>query len=536
VDLIIASIDHGPDATASVNLANFLADLPPDIRPDLLLSPSAGDNLLFMRPLDVHPAVVGTRAGLLTGLRVTKILETHDADVFARTVRVNDWDAGLAAKLADLGASYCQARGTPLPGGRLDARMKSDELIRFAADAARELARADLAVLDPLTYDASFSQPRNAQLQRGQMERAVVLDSPLVVADVSLDWLASLNKVLSGLRPLTLIGTGTERGDAVIAGRIPVVGALYRVVTTSVLARSGRLPDGANWSPLAGPSTTLRGALLGKLDVASNDDPRSRVHDPIESTQWVFRADGQVQANLTAVDNPAEDGTPAYDEPELQVNDSKQLGVRLLLNLDADEPAYIFENALQAAFDRNFTTETTAQDLLFLQTTYTYRGLWPTPLLYPHPFVEAYVETEFERADRPYHHLLLRPEAGLRSMVSRVLSLKLSAGFQHEVLEPGSKIHPGAGAELLLKPSTLALPNGTLQIEGSIIYYWNSPGMLDEHTLRGQLITAIQLIGPLQFTLSVIGALSKEPRVPYGKGLALQAGIRLRFVDRSMVE
>jgi hypothetical protein len=530
-DLIVASIDHGPDPTASVNLGSFVGELPPDIRPDLLLSPSSSDNLLFMRPLDVHPAIVGTRRGVLTGLRVTKLLEARDSDVFARSVRLDDPDPELAARLRQLGSGYCASRGKPLSGGRLDAPLTGEELVRLAGSAAREVAHGDLIVLDPLVYDGSFSQPADAQLQLGQMERAVLLDSPLVAASVSLDWLGNLNQLLGGLRPLTLIGAGTERGDPMIAGRLQVTGALYRIVTSAVLARSGRLPDGAKWQPVDAPAASLRRALLRQLAAATSGDPRSRLHDPIESTQWVLRADAGLQANLTATKNAGD-----YEEPSLQVNASRQLGARLVLNLDADAPGFLFENAAQVAFDRNFATETTAQDLATLQTTYTYRGLWPRPLLYPHPFVEGYLETQFDQGEAPYHHLLLRPEAGLRSMISRVLSLKVSFGVQYEVLQPDSKARPGIGAELLLKPWTVGLASGPLQVEGNLIYYWNSPGKLDQHSLRGQLIGSIQIIGPLQFTLTALGVLRKDPGEKTGQGLSVQAGIRLRFVDRSMVE
>jgi hypothetical protein len=67
-----------------------------------------------------------------------------------------------------------------------------------------------------------------------------------------------------------------------------------------------------------------------------------------------------------------------------------------------------------------------------------------------------------------------------------------------------------------------------------VIYYWNSPGNLDQHTLRGQLIAGLKLIGPLQFTLTALGVLRKDKGDPLGKGLGLQAGIRLLFVDRSI--
>ncbi|MET0388736.1 MAG: hypothetical protein ABW321_22380 [Polyangiales bacterium] len=536
-ELIIASIDHGPDATAASILASFITALPLETRPDLMLSPSSGDSLLFMRPLDVTPAIVATRPGVLMGIRVTKLPDGRDSDVFARSVRLDDWNDELATQVRALGESYCPSGGQALPGGQLEVPLTNEGFIEYAASAVRDLADADLALVDPLTFERAFAAPEPVQLQRGQVERAVVLDSPLVTASVPLDWLGNLNKILAGPRPLTLIGPTTDGTDALIAGRIPVTGALYRIVTTAVLARSGRLPGGPTWSPVRSRNATLRGALLSELLVRSTQDPRTRIHDPKLGTQWVWRTDGQVQTNLTDVDNPDQGmGVSSYTDPALQVQDSFQLGGRLVINLDADAPGFLFENAAQIAFDRNFTTKLTATDQIFLQTTYTYRGLWPSWLLYPHPFVEGYLETQFTRGNLPYHHLMVRPKIGLRSMASRVLSLKLSAGFQYEVLDPNASVLPGIGAELLLKPWTIPIDKGTLQLEGNIIYFWDSPGDQDRHTLRAQLIAAFNMIGPLQLTLSTIGTIRKDPGMLLGKGFGLQAGIRVRFVARSMTD
>jgi hypothetical protein len=44
------------------------------------------------------------------------------------------------------------------------------------------------------------------------------------------------------------------------------------------------------------------------------------------------------------------------------------------------------------------------------------------------------------------------------------------------------------------------------------------------------------MIGPLQFTLTALGALRKDAHQGLGKGVGLQAGIRLRFVDRTMAD
>jgi hypothetical protein len=353
-----------------------------------------------------------------------------------------------------------------------------------------------------------------------------------MIADVTLDWLNALRKQLEGLRPLTLIGVEQDRADTLIAGRLAVPGAHYRIVTSAVLLRAQRVPPGADWRPLEEQHASLRGALAELLEAASEVDPRARIRDPLLGTQWLVRFDGQVLANLTAVR-----ASPRYDDTALQADDSRQVGVRLVLNADSDAPHYLFENAAQIAFDRNFATRTTAQDLTFLQTTYTYRGLWPKPLFYPHPFVEGYVESAFLKPpDAEYHHLMLRPRAGVRSMFTRVFSLKIAAGLQYEAFDKHRPPRPGVGGELLLKPWTIAGKSGTLQLEGNVVYYWDSPGRRDEHMLRGQLIAGYTLIGPLQVTLSALGVLRDRPELKHGQGVAVQAGVRVRFVTRAMFD
>jgi hypothetical protein len=220
-----------------------------------------------------------------------------------------------------------------------------------------------------------------------------------------------------------------------------------------------------------------------------------------------------------------------YQEPALKVNDSKQIGIRFVLNLDADAPKFLFENALNIAYDNNFETKTSAVDLSFIQTSYTYRGLWPAPLLYPHPFVEAYAETQLKTLGDRW---LLRPKLGVRSNISRVAAFKAYFGLQYEI--PEENPLPGFGAEFQLKPWTIATDNGTMQLEGSMLYFWSSPGAVqDQHLLRGQLIASYQLIGPLQVTLTAIGALRKDWNIDYiGRAVGVQFGVRLRFVTRNM--
>jgi hypothetical protein len=530
VDFVIASIDHGPDATASGSVASLASALPKSGRPDLILSQSSGENLLFLRPLDVTPAVAGTRAGALTSVRVKKFGD-DDADVITRGVRLTDRDRALDELLRPVVELYCAADSRTLPGAKLAAELDAPGLVELTALSARELARADLALVDPAVFEGDFSEPAGSQLQFGEMERAVQLDSPLVAAEVSLDWLTALNKRLDGPRPLALFGAEPVDGSPAFGGRTPVPGAFYRIVTSAVLARSGRLPDGADWSALKGRGADLGGALLSHLSVARSGDPRSAFRDPRTRTQWLLRADGQLQGNLTAIDNPSN-----YDEPTLQSNESREIIARLVMNMDADAPKFILENALQIAFSRNFATKSTSQDFDFIQSTYTYRGLWPTPLLYPHPFVEGYVETQIEKTTAGYHHLLFRPEAGLRSLFSEVLSLKLSGGLEIEVLGPDQKPQPSMGAELVMKPWTFIAGSTAIQMEGNVSYLWISPTDLNQHTLRARLIIAFQIIGPLQFTMTSVGVLRTQEGGELGQGVSIQAGLRLRYIQRMMGE
>lgn len=523
--LVVSSLDHGPDSTAAASVAEMLEELPAGPRPDLLLSPSSGENLLFMRPLDVTPAVVGTRRGVLLGVRVKRLMGERDSDVLARSVRLFDWNDELAAELRELGVAYCRDRERALPGGRLEVPLSYEGIVPLAAAAMRELADVDLALVDPLVFDPSFQRPEDAQLQVGEVERAVLMDAPLVTADVTLDWLAQLNRNLEGLRPLLLTNYRVDKTQALIAGRAPVVGALYSIVTTSVLARSERVPGKVTWRPVDEPHASMRGALLELMRQPSPSDPRLRLEDPTQWTQWVLRTDGQLLGNLTQISNSGD-----YPEPALNVDPSRQLGIRFVLNYDADGPRFLFENSLNVAFDRNFATKTTAQDLSFVQSSYTYRALWPGLLGYPHPFVEGYAETQLSQ---PSRHWLLRPKLGVRSMFSPVASLKAFAGAEYKAAD--ETLLPGFGAELLLKPWTIVMDSGTLQLEGNVLYYWSSPGNANQHTLRGQLITSYQLVGPLQLTLTALGVLRKDgAKDEYGRGVALQAGIRLRFVTRDM--
>jgi hypothetical protein len=527
VDLVIASIDHGPDETAALEVAGLVAKLPPEGRPDLFLSPSAGEHLLFLRPPAVSPGVVGTPAGALMSVRVTRLAEANDLDVLARRVALRKVSASLATLFDNVAQGYCRSHGAALNGGTLETELTALGLVSLGMNAARQMALADVAIVDPMAFDQGFAQPSRSRLQRGQVERAVAFDSRLVAAEVGLDWLSKLPSLLAGPRALQIAGISIRDGNPQIAGRDPVVGASYRVVTTAVLARSGRLPAGAQFEPMPEPSATLRGVLLAHLD-ASSGDPRTAFRDPAERVEWILRSEGELKGNLSAIDNPDD-----YDEAALQVDESRAVGAQLTVNLDADAPAFLFENIAQLMFARDYATDTTAQDLASAQTTYTYRGLWDEPRFYhPNPFVEGYAETEFERGDRDYHHLLLRPEAGLRFLLSSVLSFKASAGFEVEAFMPDAEIYPGLGAELVMKPWTAGTPTTGIQMQGNVSYLWIAPADLDQHTLHAQLTTAAQIVGPLSLTLTASYLIRKDGGGAVAMGFGGQAGLKLTLIER----
>ena len=363
------------------------------------------------------------------------------------------------------------------------------------------------------------------------MDRAVPFDAPLVTAEVTLEWLTQLRAMLGGVRPLTLFGVEQQKGDTLIAGRIAVPGAHYRIVTSAALARSQRLPTGADFRSLEEPDASLRGALLALLDAESKLDPRVRLRDPLLGTQWVARFDGQLLTNLTAVS-----GRGQYDDAALSADDSRQVGGRLVLSADADAPHFLFENVLQVAFDRNFATRTTAQDLSFTQSTYTYRGLWGKPLLYPHPFVESYVEASFlQPEDAPYRHLMLRPRAGLRSTFTRVFSLKVAAGVQYEVFDRRgalSGLRRGALAQAV--DDRVEERNPAARGQHRLLLGLARPPRRTHAARTADL--RVPAVGPLQATLSALAVMRKLPELERGQGVTMQLGLRLRFVSRAMLD
>ena len=83
----------------------------------------------------------------------------------------------------------------------------------MAAGAARELADADVALVDPRAFEPSVTFAAGHALQAAEVERAVPFDAPLVMAKVRLEWLTSLRQQLEGPTLRTLIGVEQDKAD-----------------------------------------------------------------------------------------------------------------------------------------------------------------------------------------------------------------------------------------------------------------------------------------------------------------------------------
>lgn len=523
-DLVVA-VTHAAEVGEAVTLAS---ELPPDQRPDLLLSANGGEELLFARPRDFHPAIV---AAPPEGAVVTRIRESLDLgtyDVLTRPMIPSRWTAAVFEEwVAAMGMHYCEQWGRRLPGGGVDARVTGREMIDLAAGVMREVADAEIAVLNEGALDDRWSAMEPDSITASDVFIAFPYDEPLVVGDVDAAWLEELRKS-SGLVTLGL-------AEDAVNGRPLESQGLYRVVTLRFLAEGGdgALPPGPEWQSLG--DTRLREAVLSYLEEPREIDPREGFTDPTDDFVWVFRWDLNASFSGVAVDNPEEGGEALYSATQLTRDDTISLGVDTTVRADALSRVWRWDNELRVRTLRTRSVGTgfsSDPGVIALRSTVTYRGLQrdSSRFYIPEPFLETFVESEVSiPEERNFRHFELRPTLGLRFSLADELSLSLGASFRTELLDPDREVLPGSQAELRLAPWVI-VETGVrrLTLEGFLTFF--ATGSLQE--LRGQVDSGFDILGPLAllFRFGLFG--QQDGGQPVGLAFDTSVALRLRLVGR----
>jgi hypothetical protein len=583
VAVIDAAIEGGP-----VELAT---QIPEDARPDLLLV-SGDDEILFARPSTVRPVLVGAPPNDAVEVRIRESEEIRDGyEMLAQPLEGRGITVGepVLDWIDAIGDDYCDAWGRPLEGGHLEEPMDVDAMLQMAAEIMREVAGADVAVLNREALDTRWSPAQPGALTASDVYIALEFDEPLQMAEVNEGWLKQLARNAQdnpslATPGLTWTGSGASTSTKV-GGHATESRAEYSVVTIRFLAAGGdgalpALPGGNRWINLG--DTTLRSVVLDYLERQRPEDPRETLEDPGDTLQWIFRADANLTFSGSRIDNPRRQcpdpgargdlscdaagfqldagggRQAAYATSQLAQSDVLTFGFQLDMAANAAAPDWTWQNTANLLYSTAWTEPAgdtgsafvEASDYIRLRSALSWRGLRDADedqWYVPDPTVDVFVESEFtEPDDRDWHWLLTRPVLGLRFQLLDKLQLQLSGGFQMQPLDPEMEVEAGAGATLTLSPwDFLKMGSRYARLAFSFDYFWtrdigqeiqSDPQSLNRNrgTLRGTLDGSFDLAGPLALVVSFNILLQHEDGQDVGAAISGTAGIRIGYLGRAV--
>lgn len=550
VTMVVVSVDHGQVDDAAAKALELARALPEDAKPDALLAAGAGRELLFARPVGYRPAIVAAPPAAALQLLVRRNVWTDTFEVMAQPLAPVRHPAEAVQRwIARVGGSYCAEWGRRLPGGSLDEPIAGDEMLRLAAGAMRQAQEAEVAIVNRGVLDSAWRPAQPGELTASDVFIALQYDEPLVVADVSGEWLARVARA-SAPAGLVIAGVTVDGDDVEVNGRPIETRGDYRVVTIRYLARGGdaALPEGPEWIPV--PEETLRSAVLAHLEVPREVDPREALWDPAREPQWTFRAKLDATFSGSHVATPPDAmGVSLYTEPRLSRQPALSFGFESAFRADAVADLWGWDNEAIARY-RTTRTGTSdyaeGADLLSLRSTLRWRYLrsrWDRVWV-PDPYFETYLESELtENEQAGFHHMLLRPVAGVLFELTEHLVLKLRGGFQAQLLAPDAEVHPGLGAELTLDEWVL-LESGERRLTTKLtLDYFALAGVASpigdavrgwSQQLRGSFDSAFTLAGPLSMSFSIQLYAQKDPGIELGLAMDAIAALRIDWLGRTV--
>lgn len=540
VDMIVAVIDDGMGAEGFGRTLSLAAKLPEAARPDLLMSARGGTEVLFARPINESPAVFAAPPSGVTQLDVRR-LESGELDFRARRLAPEkELNPKLASLLDEVSASICDAASDALEGARLAAPFDREDLLRLSARITLERSGADFAILERASVRKDFAPIRKTHLSEADLELAIEIDAPLLIASVKGNFLKALIRseaardafFMDGLEH-RYPGKAYERISLYVPMNIDDEG-VYRVVTTRAIAeRSGllpALPPNEKWQPLG---ARLRSVTIEYLSEQGEGDPRLRIREPSSVFEWYGRATADVNFGGTVVRNPSD-----YTESQLTREDSLTLGITSQADFGGINDNLHYENRFDLRYRliRNQTERTEGDDLISLLSRLRFHGAYTRrPRVYiPEPFVELYLESEFTRADtRDFHHFLARPSLGAIFRLLDPLTLSFRAGFETELLDPNRSVDPGLGLRLdMTNLELLKERDNRLILRGFVDYFLSSVRGEGRHTLRATADVAYTLGKRVSIGLQLVVYGRKDFSEEFGVGTNATAFLRGAFYGR----
>lgn len=564
-ETVVAIIDSGRGANAAARALSAVGGLESTEKPDLLLSADAGSELLFARPASFRPALVAPPPRGATDVRVrrNRLLDTYD--VIARPVEPQTASSAAIPDFVErVGQPFCDELGELLPGGRFsltdeesgeEVPMDDEALVDLTAAVMREVAEADVAIINQYAIDSRWRPANPEGLTAADVQIGIQYDEPLMVAEVSAYWMKMFARSDPSERDLTALGLEITNPYGAfekvrVNRRILDETARYRIVTVRFLAEGGDgdVLGGAadlEWEPLEG--VTLRSAMSEFLEEPHDDDPREAVVDPWEILEWT----GRMNLDATFTGSAVRDSSQ-YGEGPLTNSPQVLFGLNSQLALNALSRYASWENLITANYSLARTTDSggfdEGSDLLTYRSAGLYRRFRAEndELYVPDLLVEGLLRTEFSKdEERDDHFMNLRFVGGVQWRLHLKVQARLVAGLELiEVANPDLReAQPGFGAQFNLGP-WLLMKSGLkkLTLTLNLDYFATNPRGRNRHLLQGLFDMQLNLTAAFALTLNVTlyglqDRIMATPDMPARDGdfsFALQttAGFRVAWTER----
>ncbi|MEZ4393405.1 MAG: 5'-nucleotidase C-terminal domain-containing protein [Polyangiales bacterium] len=554
---VIVTLD--PTSSSSMDDALSLANsFEPGAGPDAMIVHSLANGLRSLRADRSGTLLVAARDGGSMAVDLTD-------GAHARPSAVGAPPAPVASYVESTTRWLCSSYGSTLPGGRLSRPMSQADFANYALDVARDVTRSEVALINRRAVKMPSLFPLQTGISALTIQSALPFLDTLQVARVTG---AKLKAFITAGRSAGFYVRGLEvrNGSVFVNGRAIDDAQNYSVVTTGFVAEAGADGVGAEVAWAREGTESLQSLLTAWLQSAGPDGNARVPTDPANEARWQFRWTVDGQFSNTTIDNA---NTTLYSDAQLTRAQAVALRVDSEARADAEHPAYTWLNGLRIRYGAQETIATGGAstgfvenlDLIALTTKFTWRYFrnnrrWYHPL----PFIEGYVESEFDLppADangvvpRDFHHLQVRPTAGATFELLPRMTLDLGAGADWaELFAPSGDARRSGQfnmlGRLVLRPGTL-FTLGDRPIDGgfNVEVAFRDPAGTQDLILRAGLRLSVPLFAPLKLTFGydLYGRQVFSPRDAMGNefaspGFALSGdatiGLTLQFAGARQI-
>jgi hypothetical protein len=402
------------------------------------------------------------------------------------------------------GRWLCGEYHRPLAGGAVEGLRDRERFARYFLDVLRDETRSEVALINRAAVrDLVF--PREGPLTELDVLATLPFTDTLQRATVPGAALRAL-VTGAGLGRLYLQGVTVEGTAVRVNGRTLDDTARYTVVTTGFVSRAGVLAGAPSWTRVE-RAQSPQALFLAWLRDAAHGAPA----DPARHTRWRLRLTLDTAYSDTRIRNPA---AMVYNDAQLSRAEAQNLRLDVEARADADHPWFTWENNLRARYGLGRQVTAAGMDSGFLEnldvttarTTVSYRAFARGRWYHPMPYLEGFLETEFDRPTgmnaRTFLHFQLRPTLGVRFEFLERWTLNLGVGLDAEVFDGSRGAQPVLVFGTAVRPGrlfTLGGRNAEWQVSTELA--WRDPGGLSDAQLRASVKVSIPLLDRLALSL-----------------------------------